>query len=291
MTAICLIIGDPVSHSLSPRMHNAAYRAVGLESSFVYGSARVTSAQLPDAMAAIRTLGVRGVSVTMPHKEAVMAYLDSIDPTAAQLGAVNTIVNERGVLTGYNTDCYGIAKPLAQAIGGDSCEGCGDAPSTEPLNALVLGAGGAARAAAFALRSLNIPFSVTARTDERARDVAIRFGGSTLSWDVRDTAQAKIVINTTPIGMQSKEATAVATDDGQSPPQSPLPHRRWLPSNIAFETIYTPAETPFIVAARAGGASVILGGQMLLWQGVRQFELFTEREAPIESMRDSVEKR
>ena len=291
MTSICLIIGDPVSHSLSPRMHNAAYRAVGLESAFVYGAARVTTAQLPDAITAIRTLGIRGVSVTMPHKEAVITHLDSIDPTAEELGAVNTIVNERGVLTGYNTDWYGIAKPLAQAIGANFWRGCADAPSTEPLNALILGAGGAARAAAFALRSLNIPFSVTARTDDRARDVAIRFGGSTLSWDARDTAPANIVINTTPIGMQSKETTPEAAQDERYSPQSPLPHRQWHPRNIAFETIYAPPETPFIVAARAGGASVILGGQMLLWQGVRQFELFTEREAPIESMRGSVEKR
>ena len=266
---ICLIIGDPVSHSLSPRMHGAGYRAIGIADRFVYGASRVSPEGLKDAIAGIRGLGIRGVSVTMPHKEAVIPLLDELDPDARELGAVNTIVNRNGILIGYNTDWFGIATPLAAAL---------EKSKTSPANesALILGAGGAARAAAFALRSLSIPFTVTSRTEERASTVAARFGGSTCPWNDRHTIPASIFINTTPIGMPNAPLT------------SPIPATVWSPTTIAFETVSVPRDTTFLTEARAASAFTIQGISMLLWQGVRQFELFTEQEAPVEAMRGAL---
>lgn len=270
---ICLIIGDPVSHSLSPRMHSAAYRAVGLEYSWVYGASRVPAERLGDAIAAIRGLGIRGISVTMPHKEAVIPFLDIIDAEAQELGAVNTIVNDGGVLTGYNTDWVGVATPLAAAL--EKTRSGADHQTPSPT-ALILGAGGAARAAAFALRSRSIPFTVTSRTLERASLIAKQFGGRTIPWDHRQTSDASIIINTTPLGMAGGTA------------ESPLSATLWRPDQIAFETVSVPRETPFLADARAAGATVIPGIEMLLWQGVRQFELFTRVSAPVSVMADVV---
>lgn len=270
---ICLIIGDPVSHSLSPRMHGAAYKAAGLEYSWVYGARCVPAERLGDAIAAIRVLGIRGVSVTMPHKEAVVPFLDSIDPEARELGAVNTIVNDSGVLTGYNTDWFGIATPLTTAREHRLATVQRD---DQKQTALILGAGGAARAAAFALRSLAIPFTVTARNPERALLLATHFGGHTIPWDTRHTSDALIIINTTPLGMAGGTA------------ESPLPATFWRADRIAFETVSVPRETPFLADARAAGALVIPGIEMLLWQGVRQFELFTGLLAPDQAMADAV---
>jgi shikimate dehydrogenase len=268
-STICLIIGDPVSHSLSPRMHGAGYRATGLADSFVYGASRVSTERLPDAIAGIRSLGIRGVSVTMPHKEAVIPLLDELDKDAHELGAVNTIVNKNGMLIGYNTDWFGIATPLADAL---------KKSPTAPANhsALILGAGGAARAAAFALRSLSIPFTITSRNEERAAIVAARFGGSTCPWDDRHTVRASIFINTTPLGMPN------------APLASPISPTVWSPTTIAFETVSVPRETHFLTEARSASAFTIQGISMLLWQGVKQFELFTGHPAPVDAMREAL---
>lgn len=254
-------------------MHNAAYRAIGLEHSWVYGASQVSSERLPEAISGIRGLGIRGVSVTMPHKEAVIPFLDILDKDAQELGAVNTIVNEGGVLTGYNTDWFGLATPLEAAL--EKIRTDIDR-RIEPPTALILGAGGAARAAAFALRSKAIPFTVSARTIDRAAVIAGQFGGNTLSWDQRQTCDATIIINTTPLGM------AGGTE------LSPLPAFSWQSGHIAFETVSVPRETPFLADARSANVVLIPGIDMLLWQGVRQFELFTGFPAPVETMADAL---
>jgi shikimate 5-dehydrogenase len=140
----------------------------------------------------------------------------------------------------------------------------------------ILGAGGAARAAACALRSMEIPFTVTSRTPERSALIADQFGGNALSWEQRHTNDATILINTTPLGMAG----------GIS--ESPVPAFPWRSSHIAFETVYVPRETLFLADARRAGATVIPGVAMLLWQGVKQFELFTGVKAPVEVMADVV---
>lgn len=246
-------------------MHGAGYRAAGLGDRFLYGASRVSPEGLADAIAGIRGLGIRGVSVTMPHKETVIPLLDELDPDARELGAVNTIVNQNGRLIGYNTDWFGIATPLKSALFENS------APGTEH-SALILGAGGAARAAAYALRSLHIPFTVASRTPERATDVASRFGGAVRPWEERHAVSVSIIINTTPLGMPGTPAT------------SPLSATFWSSTMIAFETVSVPRDTPFLMDARAASAHPIPGISMLLWQGVRQFELFTGQAAPVEAM-------
>src|SRR5579859_7110004 len=137
-TNICIIIGDPVEHSLTPQMHNRAYKALGIDGEFVFIAAKVKSSDISLVITSLKSMQVRGITCTIPHKTAVMEYLDDIDDVAKKIGAVNTIVNNKGVLQGYNTDWLGIMKPL---------QGVTD---LQQKRVAILGAGGAARAAVFA---------------------------------------------------------------------------------------------------------------------------------------------
>jgi len=262
-TALCMVIGDPVAHSLSPLIHNAAYRAAGAADRFVFIAARVEAGRLRAALQGVRALGIRGVSCTLPHKEAVLAELDELDPLAQRIGAVNTVVNAGGRLMGYNTDSDGVAAPLARRT---------------PLagkRVLILGAGGAARAAAFALSAQRAAVTLANRSLPRAQALAGEIGAAVLDWRERSSAhEYDIVFNATSIGMRSAE--------------SPLARGDLRAGQIVFDAVYTPYDTALLRAARAAGAETVHGTEMFVEQAARQFLLYTGIEAPRAAMEDAL---
>jgi len=258
-SSLCLIIGDPVSHSLSPAMHNAAYAAARLP--FVMGGSHVRPEALPDALKGMRALGIRGLAVTMPHKVAIMELLDEIDPIATTIGAVNTVVNDNGRLTGYNTDWLGILRPLEQHT------------SLKGKRVALLGAGGAAQAALYACTTEGASVTIFNRSLDRAESIAERFGASVLSLENTEELSAfDIIINTTSVGM--------VPDVGASP----IPESAIRKNQIVFETIYAPVSTKLMQISARVRAKTIPGLAMFLDQGVAQFYLHTGVKAPREEM-------
>ncbi len=254
-TRICCIIGDPVAHSLSPLIHNAAYRALGLN--FAYIALRASD--VGRAIAEIRTNGIRGASVTSPHKVSVMPYLDRIDPAAREIGSVNTIVNDSGKLTGYNTDGEGALRALEEVTDLDG------------KKVVLLGAGGAALSIAAALKEKNVELIVLNRTESKARELAKKVGAADFgSLDKLSLiTKADILINTTTVGMAGETI---------------VPRQFLHPRLTVFDIVYNPKDTRLIQEARQRGAKIIYGYKMLLYQAVTPFRLFTGRPAPLKIM-------
>jgi shikimate dehydrogenase len=262
-TSLCLLLGDPVSHSLSPKMHNAAYKATKLD--FAMVASRVKAEHLKDAISGIRVLSVKGLAVTMPHKVSIIHLLDQVDPTASDIGAVNTIINVDDQLIGYNTDWLGILEPLERRI------------ALSGISAAVLGAGGASQAAVYALTKSGAHVTVLNRTVDKAKALAAKFGADfgELSPQI-DTGRYKVIINTTPLGMHESRDAA------------PLLSNQLADHQIVFETIYSPRETRLLKFAREVGCQVIEGQEMFLEQGAAQFKIHTGADAPREIMRSAL---
>ncbi|MEE4608568.1 MAG: shikimate dehydrogenase [Desulfobacteraceae bacterium] len=259
-TPIYAVIGDPVAHSLSPAMHNRALAACGLPG--VYVGFHVTD--LPAAVAGIRALGIRGVSVTIPHKVAVTSLLDEIDETARAIGAVNTIVNESGVLKGTNTDGLGALKALETVTAVDG------------RRVAVLGAGGAARAVAWSLSRAGAKVALFNRTAAKAAALARQLGSE---WGpLTNLAQwgAEILVNTTPVGM-APDTEALPADPGVLDP-----------ATVVMDIVYNPMETALLTAARRRGCPIVDGAHMFVFQGAAQFERWTGVAAPVAVMRQAV---
>lgn len=264
-TTVTGIIGSPVGHSASPAMHNRAFAALGLD--FVYlpfetGDVETLFAQFIRTATREIDWNLRGFSVTIPHKTAVIPMLDELDATAREVGAVNTIVIDEGKLIGYNTDVQGAMAPLERVLSltGESCA--------------VIGAGGAARAILYGLIKRGARVSLFARDVTRARALGERFGVKVFPLEALSSSDAAVVINTTPVGMRGH-------DEGSSPvPREFLRGRR-----IAYDLVYNPLETRFLIDARAEGCQTISGLEMLIAQAALQFELWTGHKPPIEVMR------
>lgn len=264
-TKLCMIIGDPIEYSLSPQMHNAAYEALEIDDTFVFLAAQVQKQDIKAAVEAARTLGIRGLTCTIPHKISVMRHLDRIDETAKKIGAVNTVVNDAGVLIGYNTDWLGIVTPLEQmiALAGESVA--------------LIGAGGAGRASAFGLAQRGARVTIYNRTKERAQALAQEIGGEAKSLEeISEVHEADIIVNASSIGM----APAIYV--------SPVPKEYLRKNHIVFDVIYNPRETKLLREAKEAGARVISGLEMLLYQGSAQFEYYTGYKAPVEVMRQAL---
>lgn len=261
-TKLCMIIGDPVGSSLSPLLHNCAYKAAGVADKFIYVAVQVESEKLRDAVRGLRALKVHGVSCTMPHKQQIMKFLDQIDPIAEKIGAVNTVVNRAGKLIGFNTDWLGVIEPLESIT------------TLAGKRAAVLGAGGAARAACFGLTQRGCHVKIFNRTVRRAKKLAEEFecksGGVK---DLLEIPEYDIIFNATPVGMFP------AVD------HSPLPQEYLRKGQIVFDSIYNPRKTLLLTQAISCQATVISGSEMLLHQAITQFELFTGCNAPIDKMR------
>ena len=260
-TTLCGIIGNPIEHSMSPAMHNAAFGELGLN--YAYLAFCVTDVQ--GAIQGVRALNIRGLSVTVPHKIEAMQYLDEIDPVAEQIGAVNTVVNENGHLKGYNTDWTGFVRSLEKHI------------SIDGKQCVILGAGGAARAIAFGLKQRGGQMVILNRIEEieMAQSLAGEIGcpwGDLSKLDAVENAD--VVINTTPVGMHPKLEHLTVID-------TQLLHA----GQVVFDAVYNPLETKFLTEARNLDCQTIPGYEMLLLQGVAQFEYWTGQDAPVELMR------
>jgi shikimate dehydrogenase len=269
-TRVCAIIGDPVEHSLSPVMHNAAFKE--LELNLVYVAFTVTRNELKDAISGARSLGLLGLNVTMPHKNAVITYLDETDSTAKAIGAVNTILNEQGKLIGFNTDGNGALIALKEN---------GISPDGKKM--LILGAGGAAKAIAYQAAQEVEELVILNRTSEKAEKLAEllrkKFGkkvkGGALSAEVlkKELKTTDILVNATSVGMHP--------DVNRSPVPSDL-----LRSDLCvMDIIYNPLETKLVKDAKSVGAKVVSGLEMLLYQGAVTFEIWTNCPAPVEVMK------
>lgn len=272
-TELVALLGDPVAHSLSPRMHAAAFGALGLR--WAYVALRVLPSELPEAVQGLRALGFVGANITVPHKEAASALVDRLDEVARACGAVNTIVFGEGRRAlGYNTDVAGVRRALQ--YGNVSVSG---------LRAAVLGAGGAARAACVALAHEGIAEVVLfARRVERAEFLAgsmstlfpgVRFEAQPLQQDALrwGLEEAALLVNATPIGMHPD------TD------QSPIPSEEVLHDRMAvLDLVYTPARTRLLRMAERVGARPLSGLWVLAFQGAVSFELWTGRPAPVDAM-------
>jgi shikimate dehydrogenase len=274
-TIVCGIIGDPIGHSLSPIMHNRSFKKLGL--GYVYVPFRVRSGDLKKAVEGIRGMGVRGLNVTIPHKVAVMQFLDRIDPLAEEIGAINTIVNDGGILTGYNTDATGFLQTLRDN---------GVQPSGKKV--VLLGAGGAARAIGNVLAQENARLTIFNRLQQLswAEDIAYRlarcYGADVKAVELsRENLQkalpdAEILVNATSVGMHPA--------DDQTPVNADLLHAHLT----VFDIVYNPSPTRLLKEAGLAGAKTIGGVEMLVSQGAISFEKWTGHAAPVDIMLRSV---
>lgn len=254
------VIGDPVAHSRSPAIHNAAFDALGLD--WVYVAFPVAAGRGGDAVEAVRVLGIAGLSVTMPHKSDVAAACDRLTPGAAALGSVNTVVNRDGVILGDSTDGPGLVAALRDH---------GVDPSGTRV--LVLGAGGAARAIVEALGSCGAAITVAARRPEAgAKAASLARGAVAVGFDDLDGAVAAcdLVVNATPIGML-----------GEPPPFDVGALRR---DQFVYDTVYHPSPTPLLAAAADRGIPCAGGLSMLVHQAAVAFTRWTGEPAPLEVM-------
>lgn len=257
-TEIYGIIGNPVAHSLSPIMHNSAFEA--LELNKVYVAFPATNAE--KALAASRALGVKGLSVTIPHKEAVLAHIDSVDPVAEKIGAVNTLVfAEDKKIHGLNTDWQGANRALADKI------------DLADKKILLLGAGGSAKAIGFGLLEAGARVILASRTESRVRRLAETLACDWIHLADIGSVRADVLVNATPVGMNFIEnATLVPPEKlGNFP--------------LVMDIVYAPLETRLLREAKSAGCEVINGLSMLLYQGAAQFETWTGKDAPVDVMR------
>lgn len=269
-TQVCAVIGDPIKHSLSPAIQNAAFNALGLD--FVYTAFKVKPAEVGDALAGMRALGIAGLNVTMPHKEAVIAYLDEIEEAAKFLNSVNTIHNTDGKLFGYSTDGVGALNALKE-----------NGATPKGKRVLLLGSGGAARAIAYTLVQETDELVVLNRTVSEAKELAAslrqRFNkkivADALTPEVvkKVIADSDILLNATSIGMKPNVT------------QSLVEPEMLKPDLTVMDIVYNPIETKLSLDAKAVGAKVISGVEMLIYQGAASFEIWTKTQAPVEVMR------
>ena len=274
-TQFCGVIGNPVGHSLSPAIHNAAFRKLGLN--FVYLAWQVET--IGDAIKGLRALGnFRGASVTIPHKVAAIPFLDRVEGTAQRIGAINTILAEKGELTGYNTDATGALRALRES--GVELKG---------RRVVVLGSGGAARAIAFALAAESLADKLTLLGIEDlerttlARDVRSQATVTVEDFHLDETTlrqvlpDAQVLIHCTPVGMSPKADTTC------------VPASLLHAGLAVMDIVYNPLETRLLKDAKHAGCKTIPGLEMFLNQAVTQFELWTNQPAPVDVMRSVLE--
>jgi shikimate dehydrogenase len=262
-TTVVGVIGDPVAHSMSPRLHNVAFAVLGLD--WVSVGFRVAKGNAATALGGVRALGLRGLSVTMPHKDDVAAHVDRLTPMAERLGAVNCVTNVGGVLTGDNTDGRGLVAALRR---GGHFDPAGH-------RCLVVGAGGAARSVIAALADSGASEVVVVnRTRARAEAAAGLAGAVGRVGAPADAGDSDLVVNATPTGMPG----------APGPDQWALDPELLSPDQLVVDLVYHPAVTPWLEAARIRGAEVLNGLGMLVHQAALQLEEWTGQEPPVDAM-------
>lgn len=269
MRTYCLI-GDPVSHSLSPAMHNAAFKSLSMDD--VYIAYKVSSHELESSVESLRSVKISGFNVTIPHKIAVLQYLDEVDLLSRKAGAVNTVASIDGRFKGFNTDIQGFLQPLLNR--GIDFRG---------LSVLLFGAGGSARAVVASLSSVTgiSKLVVANRTYNKSSELSKQAELQGLTSSVSMIEEAKVmakrfdlIVNATSVGLQSNESILDSEDiDG---------------SSTVYDLVYRPVMTKLLENAREKGARVIYGYEMLLEQGAQAFEIWTGLKAPIPAMKKAL---
>jgi shikimate dehydrogenase len=259
-TRVYAVMGDPVAHSLSPAMHNAGFVEIGYNGVFV--AFRVTD--LTSAVSGIRALGICGASVTIPHKRAILPLLDEIDPMAAEIGAVNTVLNRNGTLLGANTDCAGAMAALS---------GKTDVTGRQVW---VIGAGGAARAVGHGVVSAGGYLTLLNRTPHKGERLAAELGAEFKPLAEIERVACDVLINTTSVGMVPDTRAMPVTPDGIERGMT------------VMDIIYNPLKTQLLEIAGSRGCVTVDGVAMFVHQGAAQFELWTGRKAPVDVMQQVV---
>jgi len=258
-TRVYGVVGDPVGHSLSPIMMNTAFRRESINAVYLAMQAK----SVKDFIACVRDIPIHGFSVTMPYKEQIVQHLDNMDTFTEKTGACNTVIRAQdGKLYGFNTDVFGVLRPLEQRL---------------PLaNAriLIIGAGGAARAAVFGLRERNAQIFITNRSSASGQKLARQARGKFVPRSALRKMDFDVIINATPVGM---------SDLPQKTAPSPL-NENEIRTKYLMEMIYAPVETKLLKMARAKGVQIISGAEMFVHQGARQFEIWTGKPAPFDEM-------
>ena len=259
-TAVCISVSARPGR-FGSTVHTAGYRALGLN--YIYLARPATA--IGPVIAAVRALGIRGCSVSMPFKTEVISHLDALDPLASEVGAVNTVVNDEGRLTGYNTDVVGVIEALRPVAG-------------QVRSALVLGAGGMSRAVLVALARLGIQdVAVSARSRDAAGTVAAGWKVSVVDWEDRAKARADLLINATSLGMSPAiEGT-------------PMPEPGLDGFRVVADVVASPPETVLLAAASRRGQPTANGLQVAFHQALAQFTYYTRRDPPVEAMRSAAE--
>jgi shikimate dehydrogenase len=257
------VVGNPLRHTLSPALHNAAFAAMGLNAVYLAFETR----DIAGAMEGVRALGLKGLSITLPYKSAVIPFMDEVEEPAREIGAVNTVVNRNGRLIGSNTDAAGALQALGRRL------------DPADRTALILGAGGAARAIGFMLKKTGVHLTVVNRSRERGEALARALDCAFRPWPEASGVPAGLIIQTTPVGMHPFED------------QSPLPPEFFEKGMTVMDIIYNPLETRLLRMARERGCATISGLEMFLAQGAEQFRRWTGLEPPLRAMRDAVEQK
>lgn len=255
-TKVYGVAGNPIRSSLSPVMMNTAFRRETVNAVYLALQANKVS----DLLKLVQEIPIQGLSVTMPHKQEIMQYLEKTDPLSAKIGACNTVLRAQdGKLYGFNTDVAGIVGPLERRM------------SLRGAKALVLGAGGAARAAVFGLRDKGAEVFILNRTAETAQKLARQSGAKTIKKDALAKTTFDVIINATSIGMAGQKGAQIL-------------EAKDLNTKLVFDLVYNPLETPLLRMARQQNISIITGVEMFVHQGARQFEIWTGKPAPEEEM-------
>ncbi len=254
-TRVYGVAGNPVNKSLSPIMMNTAFRRETVNAVYL----ALQTARVEDLVALIGQIPIHGVSVTMPHKQAILPHLEHTDPLSQKIGAVNTVSRVEGKLYGFNTDVAGILTPLEKRL------------PVRGAKILVLGAGGSARAAVFALRDKGAEVFILNRTPETAAKLAKQSGAKVIKREAVPKTTFDVILNATPVGMAGDKSPQILGPDD-------------LKTKIVFDIVYNPIDTPLIRLARQQNLNVITGVEMFVQQGARQFEIWTGKPAPEEEM-------
>ncbi len=266
MTKTYAVIGDPIDHSLSPAIHNAAFGFLGLDCAYI--AYRIPKGELAQGIEALKKIQIAGFNVTIPHKVDMMKFLNEAEEDCKTIGATNTVVNENGVLKGYNTDMDGFLDPIKKR--NIECKDC---------DVLLIGSGGAARAIVVGFSKMKVhKITIANRTKERA-DELIKFVNKLgLESDYTDLTNAgniagkyKFIVNATSVGLKGNA--------------SPISTRTITKDSIVYDIVYMPVETELIEQSKKQGVTIIYGWEMLLGQAMRSFEIWTKRPAPYEAMK------
>jgi len=269
-TPVYGVIADPVAHIMSPLIHNAAFAQLGMDK--VYVPLRIPPAELAQFLDEAPQLGLLGLSVTIPHKEAVLPKLTTAEEEVRGIGAANTLVFDGRGWAGHNTDCRAAMLSLELALGGRT----GGKSPLAGKHALVLGAGGVGKALAFGLVNRGAQVVLCDGLDERAEQLAIRLGCRAVKWTERHQVRAEILVNGTPLGMHPKVD------------ETPFEANALHAGMVVFDAVYNPEITRLLADARQAGATIVSGMEMFVRQAALQFKLFTGHDGPEELMRQVI---